>query len=665
MTNFTIAKYIRLSIEDEKTESLSIENQRLLLDRHIDEMDIPNAQVLEFCDNGHSGVNMERPAVQELLDLVRSGGVQLLIIKDFSRFSRNAMDSGYFVDQVFPLYGVRLISVSDGFDSADYKGNTGGIDVSFKFLMHEYYSQDLSHKVKSAKRLQMKRGENIVARCVYGYAKINGKWEPDGVASEVVRQIYDYALDGFTPAQIRDKLCADKIPTPQEYLEISRGKDVTPTFLWEARAVTRMLTNEQYKGTYVSGKQESKSVGSSSKDWNPKSEWIVFPHHHTPIIVPEVFDRVQEIMKRFLTSEKSPKTSKYTVAEHPKHDWIIRLPYGYRKNKFGEWGIDEVSSEVVRKIFELAQKGVYESEIATILTAEGQPNPSDYKQICLHKPPKPPKSQGAWRTKAVRDILRDIQYTGTRVSGKFFFDENGDKHRAHESDWIISHDEFPAIISKEDFDVIADIMANRGKRRLGQIDYLLRGNIVKCACCGYAMSYDKLSEPVYRCYHTIADASSKCHKLKISAAKLDKAVLTVIRKRAELVLKTADLSKLRRKSIDERKISDVETEIAENATERQRQYERFVLGEITRDEYTELKADCAVRLERLNKQLAAMKSEIDANKIDPRAIAVAKSALSEADNHRELVEALIETVKVYPNNRVDINWKIAGFGSAE
>ncbi|MDR1409906.1 MAG: MobA/MobL family protein [Oscillospiraceae bacterium] len=162
---------IRLSIEDKKTESLSIENQHMILDCRIDDLDIPNARILNFVDNGHTGVNMERPAVQEMLDLVRSGGVNLILIKDFSRFSRNAMDSGYFIEQVFPLYQVRFISVSDNFNSEDYLGDTGGIDVAFKFLMYEYYSADLSAKMKSAKRLQMKRGENIVARAAYGYYK--------------------------------------------------------------------------------------------------------------------------------------------------------------------------------------------------------------------------------------------------------------------------------------------------------------------------------------------------------------------------------------------------------------------------------------------------------------------------------------------------------------
>ncbi|GHV32383.1 hypothetical protein FACS18949_03120 [Clostridia bacterium] len=269
-----------------------------------------------------------------------------------------------------------------------------------------------------------------------------------------------------------------------------------------------------------------------------------------------------------------------------------------------------------------------------------------------------------WQAETVRKILRKVQYTGVHVSGKWFTSKDGKKCIKPESDWKITPGAIPEIISEETYEKVAEVMANRDRRVGAPVNHLLR-SVVKCGCCGRTMKYARQLEPMYRCYHTIADPNAECHKSEISAAKLEKIVLTVIRKRAELVLKTADLFKLRRKSVDERKVSDVENEIAQNAAERQQQYERFVLGDITRDEYAELKADCSARLERLTKQLAAMKSEIDANKIDPQTVAVAKSALSESDNNRELVEALIKAVKVYPNNRVDIDWNIAGFGSAE
>lgn len=110
--------YIRLSTEDYKVESMSIDNQKLALHKYVEKLDdLADCEVKEFVDNGYSGTNFERPAVQELPDLVRNGKINCIIVKDFSRFGRNSLEVGYFVEKVFPLYGVRFISINDDFDS--------------------------------------------------------------------------------------------------------------------------------------------------------------------------------------------------------------------------------------------------------------------------------------------------------------------------------------------------------------------------------------------------------------------------------------------------------------------------------------------------------------------------------------------------------------------
>ena len=160
MRNYVIALYIRLSVEDFKTESLSIPNQKLILREKA--MSLPewdNSEILEFIDNGHTGTNFERPAVQELLTMVQAGKINCIIVKDLSRFGRNSIETGYFIERVFPLYHTRFISVSDDFDTANFKGDTGGIDIAFKYLISECYSRDMSMKTKSAKYAKMSRGE--------------------------------------------------------------------------------------------------------------------------------------------------------------------------------------------------------------------------------------------------------------------------------------------------------------------------------------------------------------------------------------------------------------------------------------------------------------------------------------------------------------------------
>ncbi len=148
---YRIALYIRLSVEDSRTRSLSIENQKHALHRLVDGMeDVRNIEVLEYIDNGYSGTNFERPSVQALLDDVRAGKIHCIAVKDFTRFGRNSIEVGYFLERVFPLYGVRFISVNDNFDSDTLHGDTGGVNAAFRYLPAAFYSRDLPAKLTTA-----------------------------------------------------------------------------------------------------------------------------------------------------------------------------------------------------------------------------------------------------------------------------------------------------------------------------------------------------------------------------------------------------------------------------------------------------------------------------------------------------------------------------------
>ena len=302
MADYVIAKYIRLSMDDAQSHSMSIENQRLIIDAHIAELDIPNAETIEFVDNGYSGTNFERPAVQELLELVRNGGVNCIIVKDFSRFGRNAIETGYFIEQIFPLYRVRFISVSDYFDSVKYDGNTGDIDVVFKFFTNEWYSRDISQKIKAARREKMKRGEAVSKNCVFGYM-LNEKRQMviDEPAAETVRLIFKLALEGKSIRKIAEYLYDEKRPTPGEY----KKNKVNPLYIWELSVIKAVLFDEQYTGLYVAGKTKNVLFGTKTQIKQPESEWVKIPNHHPVIIDKKLFDAVREIK-----SEKSESRGK-------------------------------------------------------------------------------------------------------------------------------------------------------------------------------------------------------------------------------------------------------------------------------------------------------------------------------------------------------------------
>ena len=190
LSNYVIALYIRLSANDKKVESNSIEHQKLLLTKYAENMEIQNIKLLEFVDNGYSGTNFERPAIQELLELVKTYQVNCIMVKDFSRFGRNMIQTGYFLEQVFPLYHVRFISVTENYDSDKTKNNTGGIPVTIQFLKNEYYSRDLSQKSKSAKYSKMQKGEYIQKNCCYGYKKEDNTLKMEESAANTVKLNY-------------------------------------------------------------------------------------------------------------------------------------------------------------------------------------------------------------------------------------------------------------------------------------------------------------------------------------------------------------------------------------------------------------------------------------------------------------------------------------------
>ena len=312
MQSYVIALYIRLSLEDSKYDSLSIENQRLVLHEYAASMPVAaDAEIIEFVDNGYSGTNFERPQVQKLIEMVRENKIDCIIVKDFSRFGRNSIETGYFIERVFPLFHTRFISLSDDFDSNHFKGDTGGMDVAFKYLINEYYSRDMSIKTKSAKYAKMQRGEYQSKICPYGYRKsADGRMEPDPEAAEVVRLIFRLSADGMSAAKIAREMLRRGIPTPGEY-KAARGDhthDVSRTHgVWCSSTILRMLEDERYIGTYVIGKRAVLEVGGHRVRMKERDKWYIIPDHHPAIVDPATFEQSKAKQLRYPQPVKKPR----------------------------------------------------------------------------------------------------------------------------------------------------------------------------------------------------------------------------------------------------------------------------------------------------------------------------------------------------------------------
>ena len=177
MPEKTLAMYIRLSVEDgdlrasqEKSESNSVTNQRKILQSYRDQhSDLRSYRVVEFCDDGYSGTSFERPNFKKMMEMVRHGEIQCILVKDLSRFGREYLEVGAYLELILPLFGTRFVSVGDAFDSNDYIGTTGGMELALRNLVNGMYSKDLSLKIRSAVKTRNRRGMYWGGQAFYGY----------------------------------------------------------------------------------------------------------------------------------------------------------------------------------------------------------------------------------------------------------------------------------------------------------------------------------------------------------------------------------------------------------------------------------------------------------------------------------------------------------------
>lgn len=313
-----IALYLRLSQEDvdvrrnaAKDESNSISAQRSLIARHIDETpELCNLPRLEFCDDGFSGTNFSRPDFQRMIELTKQGEIGCIIVKDLSRFGRDYLEVGDYLEHIFPFLGIRFISVNDHYDSSAHDGKTVGMDITFRNLIYDYYSKDLSSKVKTAMRSKQEKGEFITC-FTYGYKpspENKHKMVIDEPAAEIVREIFDAVIAGKTTSEIAANLNARGVPTPNEHKGVRRKDKGEPQ--WTHPRITYMIRNIKYTGVMTNHTRESRFIRDKNQRRVPMSEWIIHPDAHEAIISREKWEQANEMLR-------NPKKVVKTVLEQP------------------------------------------------------------------------------------------------------------------------------------------------------------------------------------------------------------------------------------------------------------------------------------------------------------------------------------------------------------
>ena len=308
MSVYKADAYLRLSYAADRTEeSDSIQNQKKLIQDFVAAH--PDIELVsQRVDDGYSGVLFDRPAFLEMMEDIKAGKVNCVIVKDLSRLGREFVDTGRYLRQIFPAYGVRFISINDDFDSGKLHGDTGGLGVAFKYLVNELYSRDLSMKYKSSKYMKFKRGEYPSKICPYGYQRsADGRMELDPETAPNVRLIFEMAAQGMNTTGVIKALFDRNIPTPGEYKK-AKGQanhDVSRCGgIWQRSTLSRLLQDERYTGTYIIGKREVVDVGGSRVRLKDESQWVKIPGHHPAIISKELFEQTQSAIRRVKCPKK-------------------------------------------------------------------------------------------------------------------------------------------------------------------------------------------------------------------------------------------------------------------------------------------------------------------------------------------------------------------------
>ena len=297
--------YLRLSRDDgDKEESGSITGQRELLRDYISQ----HPELREYAiriDDGFSGSTFERPGFQKMIEDVKAGRTDCIIVKDLSRFGRNYLDAGEYIEKIFPFLGVRFIAVNDNYDSLGEKKSSDDLIIPFKNLINEAYCRDISMKIRSQLEIKRKNGQFLGSFAAFGYLKDEqdkNKLVVDQYAADIVRDIFKWKLEGISPQDIADALNKLGILSPMEYKR-SLGMKYTTSFktsakaAWSAGTVIRILKNPIYTGVLIQGKETTPSYKVHKRIAKDKSEWTVIEDSHEAIISGIDFDSVQKVLK--------------------------------------------------------------------------------------------------------------------------------------------------------------------------------------------------------------------------------------------------------------------------------------------------------------------------------------------------------------------------------
>lgn len=302
--------YCRLSVRDSgKPGADTIDAQNRLIREYIESQ--PDMELVSlYSDNGWSGTNFDRPEFERMMEDVKRGAVDCVVVKDLSRFGRNYLEAGNYLDKIFPFMGVRFVAIQDNFDTLTAERTGDGYVVYLKNILNDAYSKDISRKVCPALALKQQRGEFIGDWAAYGYRKCaddSHRIEPDPETAPVVRDMFQWRLSGMSYTRIARRLNELDIPSPMRYL-YQKGVVTAERFAhgdWTIMTVKKILSREVYIGNMVQGQKRSAFREGQKQRVVPQSEWVIVKNTHEPLIDEDTFRKTQEMAEKAANDYKA------------------------------------------------------------------------------------------------------------------------------------------------------------------------------------------------------------------------------------------------------------------------------------------------------------------------------------------------------------------------
>lgn len=308
------AIYGRLSVEDGDGDE-SMETQISLVQDFIDQ----NSElecVDTYFDNGFTGTNFKRPAFTRLMNDIRQKKIRCIVVKDLSRFGRNYLEAGYYIETVFPFLGVRLIAVTDHFDSSR-KEDMNSLVLPIRNMVNAMYAKDISKKVWTSLQRKKEAGYPVGNTAPLGYIRNpeTMRNEIDPEAAFYVQLMFQWKLMGVSAREIAQRLNILQVPTPREWHRRQAGEKVSARKLWGASTVRSILMNQTYIGDSVTNKSSQKLFAGQPKEKLSSEHWLVVPNTHPAIIAKDDFERVQEMFAKSIAVCRSARTASKTIRQ--------------------------------------------------------------------------------------------------------------------------------------------------------------------------------------------------------------------------------------------------------------------------------------------------------------------------------------------------------------